>query len=116
MGTGCGAEYVDIQVVPLPGPRAAYEDNFGAIRPRVRGALGTSAGPRNAVVLADGLSGGTQEYGLGETIMGASGEQPGREERAQPRRADLGPLQPRRRGRSRARRAGAGGRRASCTR
>src|SRR3954468_3775662 len=31
MGTGCGRNYVDIQVVPLPGARAAYADNFGAI-------------------------------------------------------------------------------------
>ena len=77
MGTGCGAKYVDIQVVPLPGPRSAYQDNFGAIARCVQRALGTPAGPRNAVVLADGLSGGTQEYGLGETIMGASGEQQG---------------------------------------
>ena len=29
------------------------------------------------VVLADSLSGGTQEYGLGETVMGASGERQG---------------------------------------
>ena len=33
--------------------------------------------------------------------MGSSGEQPGRGQRAQPRRADLDPLQPRRRGRAR---------------
>src|SRR4051812_40487337 len=77
MGTACGAKYVDIQVVPLPGPRSAYQDNFGAIASVVQRALGSPGGPRDAVVLADGLSGGNQEYGLGETIMGASGEQAG---------------------------------------
>ena len=116
MGTRCGPQYVDIQVVALPGARAAYADNFGAISSAVRSALGTSATPRNTIILADGLSGGAQEYGLGETIMGTSGEQPGAHERPQPRRADLDPLQPRRRGRARAPPAGAGGRRASCTR
>ena len=40
-------------------------------------ALGASAGPRNAIVMADGLSGSTQEYGLGETVMGLSGEKQG---------------------------------------
>ncbi|MBE2317560.1 hypothetical protein DVA67_016375 [Solirubrobacter sp. CPCC 204708] len=77
MGTSCGAGYVDIQIVPLPGTRAQYADNFGAISGAVQRALGTAGGPRNAIVIADGLAGGTQEYGLGETIMGASGEKPG---------------------------------------
>ena len=77
MGTNCGAQYVDIQVVALPGARAAYADNFGAISSAVQRALGAAGGPRNAVVLADGLSGATQEYGLGETVMGTSGEQQG---------------------------------------
>src|ERR1700749_5117865 len=31
MGTRCGAQYVDIQSVRLPGPRANYADNFSAI-------------------------------------------------------------------------------------
>src|SRR4051812_34384153 len=74
MGTNCGPQYVDIQVVPLPGPRSSYADNFGAISGAVDRALGAAAGPRDAIVLADGLSGGSQEYGLGETVMGASGE------------------------------------------
>src|SRR5690349_557204 len=77
MGTSCGAQYVDIQIVPLPGPRASYADNFSAISGAVNRALGASSTPRNAIVIADGLSGGTQEYGLGETIMGASGEKAG---------------------------------------
>jgi hypothetical protein len=77
MGTSCGPQFVDIQIVPLPGPRAAYADNFGAISGAVNRALGASSTPRNAIVIADGLSGGSQEYGLGETIMGTSGEKPG---------------------------------------
>jgi hypothetical protein len=77
MGTRCGAQYVDIQTVPLPGPRSAYADNFGAIASAVQRALGGTSVPRNALVLADGLSGSTQEYGLGESIMGSSGERPG---------------------------------------
>src|SRR3954454_17842825 len=74
MGTGCGPQTVDIQVGPLPGPRASYVDNFSAVASGVRSALGAASGPRDAIVLADGLSGGTQEYGLGEWIMGSSGE------------------------------------------
>ena len=44
MGTGCGPQYVDIQVVQLPGARAAYADNFSAISSAVRGAVGNPAG------------------------------------------------------------------------
>jgi hypothetical protein len=77
MGTGCGPQYVDIQVVQLPGARAAYADNFSAIASAVQSALGAAGGPRNVVVLADGLSGSAQEYGLGETVMGPSGERQG---------------------------------------
>src|SRR4051812_9876404 len=75
MGTSCGAQYVDIQVGPLPGPRSAFRDNFPAVSFAVQRALGRAAGPRDAIVFADGLSGDGQEYGLGETIMGADGEQ-----------------------------------------
>ena len=117
MGTRCGPQYVDIQVVPLPGARARATPTTSARSPSaVQRALGAAGGPRNAIVLADGLSGGTQEYGLGETVMGASGERPGaanvhnrggltsvlfsRDGAAAPGR----------------RRAGAGGPRASCTR
>ena len=51
-------QYVDIQIVPLPGPRSAYADNFSAISGAVQRALGSSSTPRNAVVIADGLAGG----------------------------------------------------------
>src|SRR4051794_15861081 len=77
MGTRCGPQYVDIQTVQLPGPRAAYADNFNAISQAVGRALGAGANARDTVVLADGLSGSTAEYGLGETVMGPSGEQAG---------------------------------------
>jgi hypothetical protein len=74
MGTSCGPQYVDIQSVALPGPRSGYMDNFGAISSAVARQLGTAGGPRDTIILADGLSGGSQEYGLGETVEGSSGE------------------------------------------
>ena len=66
MGTRCGPQFVDVQTVQLPGPRSSYADNFGAIAGAVQRALGAASGPRDAIVLADGLSGGAQEYGLGD--------------------------------------------------
>jgi hypothetical protein len=77
MGTRCGPRYVDVQTVALPGPRADYAGDFQAITSAVMRALGTAGGPRDTVILADSLSSSTIEYGLGETVMGASGEQPG---------------------------------------
>jgi hypothetical protein len=77
MGTRCGSQYVDIQVVPLPGAHAAYVDNFRAVAQDVQRALGDQGGPRNAIVLADALSSIGVERGLAETITGPSGEQPG---------------------------------------
>jgi len=73
MGTQCGPDYVDIQVVELPGARADYADDFAAIRAAVGQQLGTASAPRDVVILADGLTnddaGGI--YGLGE-FSGAS--------------------------------------------
>src|SRR4051812_31015850 len=77
MGTGCGPQYVDIQSVQLPGARSAYADNFSAVANAVQRSLAAAGGPRNAIVLADGLSGSAQEYGLGETVMGSTGERQG---------------------------------------
>ena len=75
----CGPQYVDIQIVPLPGPRSAYADNFSAISSAVQRALGAAGAARATRSCSPtASSGGTQEYGLGETIMGASGEQSGR--------------------------------------
>src|SRR3954452_9688747 len=77
MGTSCGPQYVDIQTVQLPGARSAYADNFSAISSAVQRALGAAGVPRDAVVLADGLSGSSQEYGLGETVRGLTGDRAG---------------------------------------
>jgi hypothetical protein len=77
MGTRCGPQYADIQVVALPGPRSAYAGDFAAITTAVGRVLGDAGGPRNTVILADALSPSGVEYGLGETVMGSSGEQPG---------------------------------------
>lgn len=57
MGTSCGAQYVDIQHVTLPGPRTSYVDNFSAVRTAVDAQLNPSpGGPRHTFVLADTLS------------------------------------------------------------
>jgi hypothetical protein len=77
MGTRCGPQFVDIQVVHLSGPRDAYADNFPAIVGEVESRLGPAAGPRNVVVLADTLNGSTNDYGLGENVLGPSGDRPG---------------------------------------
>ena len=77
MGTRCGPQYADIQVVALPGPHASYVDNFRAVAQEVQRALGDQGGPRNAVVLADGLSSLGTERGLAETVTGEPGERPG---------------------------------------
>ncbi|HEY6886491.1 MAG TPA: hypothetical protein VI300_01890 [Solirubrobacter sp.] len=77
MGTRCGPQYADIQVVQLPGARSSYVDDFGAITGAVSRALGPASGPRNVIILGDSLAGGAQEYGLGETVMGSAGETPG---------------------------------------
>jgi hypothetical protein len=78
LGTSCGPEYVDVQTVHLPGTRATYLDNFAAIKAAVRTAVGTPAGLRNYVVLADTLNGSSSgSYGLGDYYAGsASAERP----------------------------------------
>ena len=77
MGTRCGSEYVDVQVVHLGGPRAQYIDDFGAIVDEVRSRLGRATGPRNVVIVADTLNGGAYDYGLGETVLGREGDRAG---------------------------------------
>ena len=52
-------------------------DNFSAIVGEVESRLGTSGGPRNVVVFADTLNGGTYDYGLGENVLGSYGDDPG---------------------------------------
>jgi hypothetical protein len=77
MGTNCGPQYADIQVVALPGPYSTYAGDFRAITQAVESVIGGNGHPRNPIILADGLSASAVEYGLGETVMGASGERPG---------------------------------------
>jgi hypothetical protein len=77
MGTSCGAQFVDLQVVHLSGPRANYVDNFGAITREVEQRLAPTSAPRNVVIMADSLNGGTYDYGLGENVLGASGDRRG---------------------------------------
>jgi hypothetical protein len=67
MGTVCGPQYVDIQVVPLQSPRSAYLDDFYAVADEVRAATGDDT--RNLFILADDLTDGTTGvYGTGEVI------------------------------------------------
>ena len=77
MGTSCGAQFVDIQVVHLSGPRSQYVDNFSAIVREVEPQLGASSAPRNVVILADTLNGGSYDYGLGENVLGPAGDRRG---------------------------------------
>jgi hypothetical protein len=70
MGTNCGTEYVDVQIVPLPHPRAYYtsmnmNDEFDAIASDVHAALSAPSGARDVFVVADGLSTGSI-YGIGQ--------------------------------------------------
>jgi hypothetical protein len=70
MGTNCGTQYVDVQIVPLPHPSSYYlalSDTleFDAIRDDVHAALAGSSAPRDVFVVADGLSKGGL-YGIGE--------------------------------------------------
>jgi hypothetical protein len=59
---------VDIQVVRLPGTRASYADQFGTIATAVGQQLGAATGPRDVVILADGLTNNSPGYlyGLGQ--------------------------------------------------
>jgi hypothetical protein len=79
MGTSCGPQYVDVQVVRLPGARASYSDQFDAIAAGVQSQLGAASGPRNVVIIADGLTGNppSQLYGTGQFWGGANAELPG---------------------------------------
>ncbi len=72
MGTSCGPDYVDIQVVPLPLERSSYEDDFDLLEASVRQRLTHDAGHRrNVVVFADSLSSLSpgQWWGLGSTWL-----------------------------------------------
>jgi hypothetical protein len=77
MGTRCGPQYLDVQVMHLSAPRAQYVDNFSALVNEVESRLGPVDGPRNTVVFADTLNGGSYDYGLGENVLGTYGDRPG---------------------------------------
>jgi hypothetical protein len=77
MGTRCGPQYVDVQVVHLSGRRSQYVDNFSAVVNEVESRLGPASAPRNVVVFADTLNGEAYDYGLGENVLGSYGERPG---------------------------------------
>jgi hypothetical protein len=67
MGTQCGPQYLDIQVVALPHTRAYYLDDFYAVADDVRDAVGHDS--RNVFVLADNLTDGFNGvYGTGEVV------------------------------------------------
>ena len=75
MGTRCGAQYVDIQVVPLPGPRSGLRRQLQ--RHLHRGPAPRSAprsGPRDAIVLADGLSGAPRSTASARRSWAPTGE------------------------------------------
>jgi hypothetical protein len=70
MGTNCGPQYVDVQVVALPQPRSYYLDDFDNVANDVHAALASAPGPRNVFVLADGMS-SAGVYGIGEVYPNA---------------------------------------------
>jgi hypothetical protein len=74
MGTECGPQYVDIQVVALPSGRAFYRDNFSRVASAVRARIDYSQGPRNVIILADDLT-DDDVYGTGEVLPTA--DEPG---------------------------------------
>jgi hypothetical protein len=79
LGTVCGHQFLDIQTVALPGARASYQLNFGAVRSAVAAKLNASpGGQRNYVVFADTLGpAGNGLRGQGELVAGAGGDVPG---------------------------------------
>jgi len=74
MGTDCGPQYLDIQVVALPRPRTYYLDNFDHVASDVRAQVDLVSTPRNVFILADRLT-DSDVYGTGEVYPTA--DQPG---------------------------------------
>jgi hypothetical protein len=67
MGTQCGPQYVDIQVVELPHTHDYYLDDFYAVADDARDAVGHDS--RDVFVLADNLTAGFKGvYGTGEVV------------------------------------------------
>ncbi len=70
MGTDCGAEYVDIQVVALPGPQSKYSSrDLDVLKADVGAVVPAIYGERNVIVLADRLSNAGGWYGIGESWL-----------------------------------------------
>ena len=72
MGTSCGPDYVDIQVVALPGARATYANNLTALKSAVAAQVPAVLGePRNTIVLADRMSNTPAGFwtGIGESYV-----------------------------------------------
>jgi hypothetical protein len=67
MGTECGPQYVDVEVVPLPRTRDYYLDSFTHVADDVAAALGRSPGPRDVFVLADKLT-DDPVWGMAEVV------------------------------------------------
>ncbi|MEA2341177.1 MAG: hypothetical protein QOG11_1254, partial [Solirubrobacteraceae bacterium] len=81
LGTDCGAQYADLQVIALPKPKASYvvggAPQFSVLAADVRAALGSAQpGPRDWAVYADGLRGSNGVAGTGEFWSGAGAESP----------------------------------------
>ncbi len=75
MGTSCGPQYADIQVVALPGARATYVQNLSALKSAVAAQVPEVAGrPRNVLVLADQMSNSSafNWSGIGESWVDES--------------------------------------------
>jgi hypothetical protein len=79
LGTVCGHQFADIQTVALPGSRASYQLNFGAVRNAVAAKLNTNPGGlRNYVVFADTLGpAGNGLRGQGELVAGSGADAAG---------------------------------------
>ncbi len=77
MGTSCGAGNVDIQVVRLPRPIAAYGGpNFTQLAADVRAVVASQSGPRDWIVYADAMR-QSSVAGTGEFTYGPAAEAPG---------------------------------------
>ena len=73
MGTDCGPQYVDIQVVHLPGNRSAYigpddEQNFNAVAAAVRQRVPQDS--RDVFVFGDGLTDPAPGHTANESVWG----------------------------------------------